>query len=63
MSKITQYIKDNKLDSADKALSALEAEKASLPVDIQNKLPELRTLLDAAKAKAGTGTGLKLPGT
>ncbi len=61
LDEVTQYIKDNKLDSADKALSALEAQKASLPVDIQNKLPEVRAALDAAKAKAGTG--LKLPGT
>ena len=61
LDEVTQYIKDNKLDSADKALTALEEAKASLPEDIQNKLPELRAALNAAKAKAGTG--LKLPGT
>jgi hypothetical protein len=55
---VAQYIKDNKLDAADKALTELETNKASLPADIQAKLPELRTLLDTAKKAAA----VKLPG-
>jgi hypothetical protein len=57
---VLQYIKDNKLDAADKALTALENNKASLPPEIQNKLPEVRAALNAAKARVG---GMKLPGT
>ena len=60
LNEVTAYIKDNKLDAADKALTALEENKASLPEAIQKQLPEVRSTLDAAKKAAG---GMKLPGT
>ena len=61
---VTQYIKDKKYDLADKALSELEANKASLPTSIQGQLPTVRTALTTAKAGAGASDaigGVKVP--
>jgi hypothetical protein len=52
------YIKQNKYELADKTLGQLEANKASLPKAIQDKLATVRTSLNAAKA----GGGLQIPG-
>ena len=56
LDQVTQYIKDNKLDLAETTLSGLEKMKASLPEAIQNQLASARSALNAAKAKAATGT-------
>lgn len=61
LDEVTQYIKDNKLDAADKALTDLEQNKASLPPAVQEQLPSVRSALNAAKTAAGSG--VKLPGT
>jgi len=50
---VTQYIKDKKYDLADKLLSELEANKASLPSSIQGQIPTVRAALTTAKAGAG----------
>jgi hypothetical protein len=50
LDKIQQYIKDKKFDDADKALKTLEDKKDSLPKSIQDQLPGLRKVVDAAKA-------------
>ncbi len=44
------YIKDNKLDAADKVIAALEKQKASLTPAIQTRIDQARKALDAAKA-------------
>jgi len=51
------YIKDNKLDLADKTLTKLEGMKSSLSPTLQSGVDKARTMLDAAKA----GGGIKLP--
>ena len=50
---VMDYIKENKLDLAEQALTKLEASKTSLPAAVQTKLPTARQALDAAKAAAG----------
>jgi len=64
LDQVTQYIKDNKLDLAEKSLKQLEDNKAQLPVTVADKLPQVRSALNAAKAggtvKDAAG-GLKLP--
>ena len=49
---VTQYIKDNKLDAADKALTEVEKIKDKLPEAVQQKLTDARAMLDKAKAAA-----------
>jgi hypothetical protein len=59
-----QYIKDNKLDLADQTLTKLEQNKASLPAAVQDRLPQARSALNAAKASSGAGVQVpKLPGS
>lgn len=60
LDQITGYIKDKKYDLAEKALSELEANKASLPASVQGQLGNLRTALNAAKASGGMG-GMSMP--
>ena len=55
LAKVLDYIKENKLDDAQKQLKALEDMKSSLPKDLQEKIEQARKSLDAAKA----GTALK----
>jgi hypothetical protein len=45
-----QYIKDNKLDLADKTLTQLEGMKSSLPPEMASKIDTARKSLTAAKA-------------
>ncbi len=45
-----QYVKDNKLELADKALAQLDAIKASLPESLQQQIESLRGTLTAKKA-------------
>ena len=52
------YVKENKYDLAEKSLNQVEANKASLPVTLQNQLGAVRTALNTAKA----GGGLQIPG-
>jgi hypothetical protein len=53
LDQVMQYIKENKIDLAEKTLSGLEQMKDSLPEAIQNQLASARSALNAAKA---TGT-------
>lgn len=50
LAKILAWIKDGKLDDAEKALAALEAKKGSLPQSLQDRIAGARKALDAAKA-------------
>lgn len=54
------YIKANKLDLADKLLTQLEEQKALLPVSLQGRLTDARTLLENVKGGA-LPAGLSLP--
>jgi hypothetical protein len=54
-----KYIKENKLDLAEKAVTELENRKASLPASLQQRVGDVRKLLDTAKA--GNLGGLSLP--
>ena len=45
----TQYIKENKLDMAEKSVTQLEKMKPQLPVSLQGKVESARSLLDTAK--------------
>jgi hypothetical protein len=56
---VVEYIKENKLDLADKGLKELEENQASLPDVVKNQLPTVRKTLDAAKA--GNATGMQMP--
>jgi hypothetical protein len=56
----TQYIKENKWDLAETTVTKLEGMKASLPENLQPQVDNLRKMLDAGKAAAGSG--IKLPG-
>jgi gas vesicle protein len=58
VAQVITYIKENKLDAADKTLKGLEDNKDSLPASVASQLPALRTQLNAAKA----GGGVSLPG-
>jgi hypothetical protein len=50
------YVKENKLDLAEKTLTQLEGMKAQLPAEWSPRIEQLRTAINAAKA------GGKLPG-
>ena len=52
------YMKENKMDLADKSLTQLEALKPKLPVEYQSKIDSARKAFNAARA----GQGLKLDG-
>ncbi|MCC6422557.1 MAG: hypothetical protein IT447_03695 [Phycisphaerales bacterium] len=52
------YIKENKLDLAEKALTELDKIKDKLPESIQSQLANAHSMLNAAKS----GKGLTLPG-
>jgi hypothetical protein len=52
-----QYIKDNKLDLADKTLTQVEGMKSSLSPAMQKQVDSARSMLNAAKA----GGGIKIP--
>ena len=47
-----KYIKENKVDLADKIVDELENQKASLPAAAQQRLAEVRKMVDAAKTSA-----------
>jgi hypothetical protein len=51
----TEYIKENKLDLADKTLTQLEGMKASLPPEWASKIDTARKSLTAAKASGLIG--------
>ena len=55
---VTQNIKDNKLDAADKALTQLETLKPKMTPEWQARVDQARSALDTAKKAAN----LKLPG-
>lgn len=52
------YVKENKYDLAEKTLKSVEANKASLPKALQDRLAAVRTALTTAKA----GGELQIPG-
>ncbi len=55
-----QYVKDNKYDLADKALTQADGMKSSLSPTLQSALEKAHSAVNAAKAAGGTG--IKLPG-
>ena len=55
-----QYVKDNKYDLADKALTQADGMKSSLSPTLQSALEKAHSAVSAAKAAGGTG--IKLPG-
>jgi hypothetical protein len=55
----TDYVKNNKMDLADKAITQLEQMKPNLPPEYGPKIDDLRKMFNTAKA----GGGMKLPGT
>lgn len=59
LSEVTEYIKNNKLDLADKTLKEVEANEASLPESIKEQIPTIRKTLDAAKT--ANNSGVKMP--
>jgi hypothetical protein len=59
MTQATNYIKDNKLDLAEKALAQLDELKPKLPASYAPKIDSLHTLLDNAKKGKGLTEGLK----
>lgn len=58
LGQVMEYIKENKLDLADKALTELEGMKDKFPEAIQTQIANARSALNAAKS----GKGLSLPG-
>ncbi len=54
----TTYVKENKVDLADKAIKQLEDMKSQLPAEYGPKIDQLRKSLDAIKASGG----VKIPG-
>ena len=56
LDQVTTYIKENKLDLADKTLTQLESHKAEFSAALQDKIAQARKALDAAKAG-----GVKVP--
>lgn len=55
----TTYIKENKLDLADKAIKRLEEMKPQLPTEYGPRIDQLRSAFNTAKSSGG----IKLPGT
>ena len=51
-----KYVKENKVDLADKIVAELEKEKASLSPALQQRLADVRKMIDAAKA-----SGVSIP--
>lgn len=49
---VTDYIKNNNYEMAEKTLAAVEAKKASLPAAVQTQITNARTMLDTAKKGA-----------
>jgi hypothetical protein len=55
------YIKENKMDLAEKSLAQLEQMKSKIPVEYHPKIDQARTALNAAKSGGAKLQGL-LPG-
>ena len=49
------YLKDNKLDLADKTLAQVESRKASIPTSYYPQIDRTRTMIDSAKKASGVG--------
>ncbi|MGN6368107.1 MAG: hypothetical protein ACTHN5_07600 [Phycisphaerae bacterium] len=63
MQQAYQYIKDNKMDLAEKAVAKLQEMKGSLPAEYGPRIDQLKAALDAANVKNGKlPGGIKLPG-
>jgi len=62
MDQAMQYIKENKLDLAEKAVNQLDGLKSQLPAEWGPRIDQVHSALNAAKASGGVG-GLKLPGS
>ncbi len=54
----TTYLKEHKLDLADKAVVQLEERKTSIPAEYHAKIDSLRKMIDSAKATQNTGLAL-----
>ena len=49
LGQVTTYVKENKLDLADKALAQLDGMKGSLPASFQGQIENARKMVDAQK--------------
>jgi hypothetical protein len=56
VAQVMDYIKEKKWDLAESTLKTLEANKATLPTEVQSQVTNARTMLDAAKKGLGTTT-------
>ena len=61
MDQTLQYIKENKMDLAEKGLTQLESMKSSIPAAYHPKIDQVRTAFNAAKSGGASLQGL-LPG-
>jgi hypothetical protein len=55
LTKVTTYVKENKMDLAEKALAELDKLKPQLPADYQSKIDAAHTMFDTAKKGKGLG--------
>jgi hypothetical protein len=55
LTKVSTYVKENKMDLAEKALAQLDKLKPQLPADYQSKIDTAHTMFDAAKKGQGLG--------
>jgi hypothetical protein len=54
ITQVMEYIRDKKWDLAESTLKTLEANKASLPAELQSQVTNARTMLDQAKKGLAT---------
>jgi hypothetical protein len=55
LTKVTTYVKENKMDLAEKALAELDKLKPQLPAEYQSKIDAAHTMFDTAKKGKGLG--------
>ena len=58
MTEAMTYVKEHKLELADKSLTQVEQHKTSIPADYYPKIDSLRKMIDSAKAAQNTGITL-----
>jgi len=61
VAQVMDYIKEKKWDLAESTLKTLEANKATLPAEVQSQVTNARTMLDAAKKGLATTNPLAAP--
>lgn len=61
MDEAMQYVKEHKLELADKTLAQIESRKASIPTEYHTKIDSVRKMIDSAKATQNATQGISLP--